>query len=372
MEKYYAILGLKPGASIQDIRRAYRTLAKKYHPDRNQGDPAAAEKFKEINEAYHALTDPNFKARPNVSGKTSSGGADHGWKDTGAGDGSKSQKGFGGQEFKNAYDAGFRDRYKTYGGFNVGDEKFGFGFDRKNYGGRVVEEKDIYVDVECSFGEMMSKGVNMSASIDRKVLCTACGGKPKVCRDCGGKYPYTGGCRTCGGTGAVKCKHCNGDGFIILNKKVAISIDVRRTPVKINKGDLSHYALLRFAGIGNQVIDFGGNVVSGDMYFRMKITDVPEGVSFHDGDIVQHVSMTMADFLRGEAFNKVSCATHDISGLSLNEHGRAELRVPGGGIAKDLDGNVGDYVFDIEVAAPDVSRLSASDREKLAEILEKL
>lgn len=370
MEKYYAILGLKPGVSKQEILKAYRTLAKKYHPDRNGGDPAAAEKFKEINEAYHALTDDNFKVRSNVSEKANTAWGNRGWRDTGAGDGSKKQDGFGGQDFKNMYDNMFKDRRRTYGGFNVGEEEFGF--DKTNYGGRKIEEKDIYVDVDCSFGEMMNSGIEMSASIDRKILCTACGGKPKVCTDCGGKYPYRSGCRTCGGMGVVKCKYCGGTGFTILNKKVAISIDVRRTPVKINSGDLSHYALLRFAGLGNQIIDFGGKVVTGDMYFRLKITGVPEGVTFYNGDIVQHVNMTMTDFLRGEVFNKVSYATHDISGIRLNEHGQAELRIPGGGMARDLDGNVGCYVFDIGVSMPDVSRLSESDREKLLELLDKL
>ena len=360
MEKYYAILGLKPGASASEIRKAYRTLAKRYHPDKNHGDPAAAEKFKEINEAYHALVSPNVKSKSTWST----------WADTGKNDGSKKQNGFGGQDFKDMYDNMFKHRYRTYGGPNVGDEQFGF--DKSNYGGRNVVDNNIYVDTECTLTEMLTKGIDMSASVDRKVMCTACGGKQKVCPECGGRYPNRSGCGTCGGAGIVKCKYCGGTGFIILNKKVAISLDVRKTPVKINRGDNSHYALLRFAGIGNQGLDFGGKVITGDMYFRMKITGVPEGVSFDGGDILQHVDMTLIDFLRGVVINKITHATHDISGMQLDEYGNVAARIRGGGIAKDLDGNVGDYVFNIRVRLPNFAKLSESDKVKMVELLEKL
>lgn len=380
MEKYYRLLGLKPGASESEIKKAYRKLAMKYHPDRNPGNKEAEEKFKEISEAYQILLDPSLlkNRRHDSTGSGSTGFSNagdwfrRGWKDDPEDAKKKQQSGFNGSDFKKMYDDLFGKRHRQYKqGFTMGDDQFGF--DKKNYGERTEEDNNIYIDFKCTLKELLSD-VLLEHEVERKILCTNCNyGKPRVCSACAGTYPDKNKCTKCGGTGVEHCSCCHGVGHIIVKKKVAITVNARKTPVKINMGDHTHYALLRFNGLGNQGLDFGGQVVTGDLYFRLHIDDVGKGVRFSGGDIIQDINITMAEAVAGtKEFTAVDGRQYNITMRRIDEYGISEFRIPGAGLLANLDGKMGDYVIRAHVTLPDFSKLSSEDRFALIEILAKL
>jgi len=217
---YYKILGVDKNASQDDIKKAYRTLVKKYHPDLHPGDAAAAERFKEINEANEVLSDE--KKRKNY--------------DT-FGDPNGNMGGFGGNG------AGF----SGFGGFEdiFGDIFGGFGGSRTRQQTKTKGE-DITIEISLSFLDA-AKGCRREISYNRYAPCTDCHGtgakdgtKYKTCERCGGtgqvQYTQNNGffrsvnvrpCDECKGTGKKiiePCKTCNGKGYIKENTKIVLDI----------------------------------------------------------------------------------------------------------------------------------------------------
>lgn len=196
---YYEILGVDRNASEQEIKRAYRKLAKKYHPDLNPGDKEAEQKFKEVNEAYEVLSDPEKKSRYDQFGHAGVNGQGFGGFDPGAG-------GFGG--FGDIFDDIF--------------DMFGGGFStRRRTGPR--KGADIKQRIDISFEEA-AFGVEKEIKINRTEKCSVCNGT--------GAKPGTNKstCPKCNGTGEVRyaqntpfgqfvnvrtCDRCNGTGEII-------------------------------------------------------------------------------------------------------------------------------------------------------------
>lgn len=202
---YYEVLGLSKGASDEDLKKAYRTLAKKYHPDLNPGDKEAEARFKEINEAYETLSDKEKRARYDQFG--------HAGVDPNFGGGAG--QGFGGFDGAGFDFGDFGDIFS-----NLGDI-FGFGGAARRNG--PVRGSDIHLHLTISFEES-AKGCRKTVESSRVQTCATCGGtgaksgtKPEEC-------PY------CHGTGTIKisqrtpigvvstsrpCDHCNGTGKII-------------------------------------------------------------------------------------------------------------------------------------------------------------
>ena len=225
---YYEVLGLSKGASADEIKKAYRKLAMKYHPDYNPGDTAAEEKFKEINEAHEVLSDPEKRQRYDQFGFA---GVDPNY---GAGQG-----GFGG---------GFG------GGVDLGDifgDIFGGGFGGFGGGGRSNPNaprkgQDIRVRITLDFQEAVH-GCSKKISITRQDGCTECGGNgcakgtsPETCPDCGGRgyvlrqqrTPFgvmqsQQPCVRCNGKGKIvkdPCKVCHGAGRVATKKTLEVNI----------------------------------------------------------------------------------------------------------------------------------------------------
>lgn len=221
---YYEVLGVQKGASDDELKRAYRVLAKKYHPDVNPGDKQAEEKFKEVNEAYEVLSDPDKRAKYDQFG--------HAAFDPAAG--GAGGAGFGGFE-------GFGDIGDIFGSFFGG----GFGGGQQSRRGPTRGD-DLGVRVTISFEEAVF-GVKKDISYNRIERCPDCGGtgaakgtQPETCPVCHGSgqrrvtqrmmgmaFQSTTTCDNCRGTGKVikePCQNCRGTGYIKVTKKLTVSI----------------------------------------------------------------------------------------------------------------------------------------------------
>lgn len=209
---YYEVLGISKGASEEDIKKAYKKMARKYHPDLNPGDKDAEEKFKEVNEAYEVLSDPNKKARYDQYG--------HAGVDPNFGAGA-------GAGFDGAFD--FGDLGDIFGSF------FGGGAARRTNPNAPQRGESIRVAVTISFEEA-AFGCEKTVSFDRYETCSTCHGNgcapgtsPETCPDCHGSgmvqqrrqtpmgvFATSAPCSRCGGKGKIihqPCKDCRGTGF---------------------------------------------------------------------------------------------------------------------------------------------------------------
>ncbi len=224
---YYEVLGVQRGASDDELKKAYRKLAKKYHPDLNPGDKEAEQKFKEVNEAYEVLSDKDKRARYDQFGFA---GVDPNF---GAGAGGGSYGGFG--------DFDFGDLGDIFGSFFGG----GFGGSRQARNGPQRGES-IRVGLTISFEEA-AFGCEKEVAVDRIDTCPTCKGSgceagttPEVCTQCGGSgqvqqrrqtpmgvFATTTTCPKCGGRGKIihsPCKDCNGTGRQRRRKTIKVSV----------------------------------------------------------------------------------------------------------------------------------------------------
>lgn len=222
---YYEVLGVDKGADDATIKKAYRQLAKKYHPDMNPGDKEAEKKFKEASEAYAVLSDPDKRRQYDQFGHSAFEGG-------GAGGG------FGGFDFSGA---GFSDIFgDIFGDFFGGGSRGG----ARNNG--PMKGANLRTSVRISF-EQAVFGVEKELDLNLKDTCKTCNGSgakpgtsPETCRKCGGRgqvvtqhsTPFgtirnSQVCPDCGGTGKTikeKCPDCHGSGYISSRKKIQVSI----------------------------------------------------------------------------------------------------------------------------------------------------
>lgn len=234
---YYEVLGLSKGADDSAIKKAYRGLAKKYHPDMNPGDKEAEQKFKEVNEAYSVLSDPDKKSKYDQFG--------HAAFDQSAGFG-------GGSGFSGFGDFGdIGDIFSSFFGGGFGGDS-GFGGGRRRNAPQRGE--DIGVRVTLTFEEA-AFGTKKDVSYNRIQKCSDCGGsgaskgtQAETCSACGGSgqkrvYQRMGGmqfqttvtCDSCRGTGKIiksPCSNCRGTGYVKITKKLSVNI-----PAGINDGE---------------------------------------------------------------------------------------------------------------------------------------
>lgn len=221
---YYEVLGIQKGASDDEIKKAYRVLAKKYHPDMHPGDKEAEEKFKEASEAYAVLSDPDKRRKYDQFG--------HQAFDGGAGGGA------GGFDF-NDFDMG-----DIFG--DIFGDLFGGGRSSRRTGNSPQKGANVRASVRITFLEACF-GVDKELELNLKDECSHCHGtgakpgtSPETCTKCGGKgqVVYTQqslfgmvrnvqACPDCQGTGKVvkeKCPDCHGSGYITSRKKIQVSI----------------------------------------------------------------------------------------------------------------------------------------------------
>ncbi len=261
---YYEILGVPRNATQEEIKRAYRKLARKYHPDLCK-KPECEEKFKEINEAYQVLSDPEKRKLYDTYGHA-------------AFEGSAPQQ--GGEQFGD-----FEELFRTFGEFLGGgffeklfeEAAYGGKRRRRSYGPRPQRGEDIYHKVVLSLEDAF-KGTVITVPVNRKVACPVCKGsgvgKEKVCPQCGGrgKTVYRPNpfmvveevCPACRGAGVVAepCPECGGEGFVKKQEEIKVKI-----PPGVDNG-----TKLKVEGKGNEG-RFGGP--PGDLYIVTEVKPHP-------------------------------------------------------------------------------------------------
>lgn len=278
---YYEVLGLQKGASDDEIKRAFRKLAVKYHPDRNQGNTEAEEKFKEINEAYQILSDPEKKAKYDQFGSAAFDGT-----------GGFSGGGFGG--FDGFDMGGFGDIFESFFG--------GSGGSSRRTG--PVRGNDIEYTITLTFEEAIF-GVEKEISITRSENCEHCSGSGaepgtsvKTCPTCGGSgqvrvqrqtplgsFVSTSTCDHCKGSGKITetpCKECKGKGNVRKNRVIKVNI-----PAGVDTGNV-----MPLRGQGEHGLRGG---TPGDLYVKINVTK--SKVFTRNGNDVYidtHISMAKA------------------------------------------------------------------------------
>lgn len=230
---YYEVLGIQKGATEDEIKKAYRKLAVKYHPDRNPGDKAAEEKFKEATEAYEVLSDD--QKRPiydqyGFAGLDGMGGA-----------------GAGGAQYSHAFHD-FSDLFGNMGGgagggfSDIFDNIFGGGRSSRRRANEPAQGQSLRYDLNISFKDAVY-GTKAEITFQHNEACSECkgtggakGSKRKSCPTCGGAgqvrrqagfFSVQQTCPACGGTGTAidkPCTKCRGSGYETVTKKVSLTI----------------------------------------------------------------------------------------------------------------------------------------------------
>ncbi len=341
---YYEILGVSRSASLEEIKKAYRKLALKYHPDRNPGDKEAEEKFKEASEAYQVLSDPERRAQYDRFG--------HAAFEQGAG-------GFGGFDFSATT---FEDLFgEIFGEF--------FGTGRARGRSRARRGEDLRYDLEISFEEA-AFGAEKTIQVPRLATCDTCRGRGTkdgaeratcpTCRGSGqiryqqGFFTIAKNCGQCGGQGTIirdPCRVCGGSG--VVHKTRTLNV---RIPAGVDTG-----TRLKLSGEGE--VGRGGGP-PGDLYVVLRVREHPlfrrDGVnvlcevpiSFTQAALGAEIEVPT---LEGKVKMKIPPGTQSGTVLRLRGKGVPELQGHGRG----------DQLVRILVEVP--RKLSQKQRELLEE-----
>lgn len=345
MEDLYKTLGVEKGSSKAEIKKAFRKLARKYHPDTNPDDKQAEARFKEINHAYEILSDDE-KRRAYDAGPQQFYGA-------GAGQGGAGGFRFDPSMFQEAFGGGFGGGAGGAGGFNIHD-LFGGGF-----GPRAAAPSrgaDLTYMLNLSFEDSL-RGATTRIAVDKNVTCPVCHGNgaepgtsPITCPECQGRgviaqnqgfFALSHPCPRCGGAGTIiehPCHHCHGAGQVRVTKKYTVKI-----PPGVKTG-----SKIRLKGKG-QPSPQGGP--PGDLYVKV---NVEASDLFHrrGDDLMITVPVTIAEAALGA---KVEVPTTDGS-ISLKvpkgtQNGRV-LRVKDRGSPHIKGGGRGDLLVKVKVEVP--------------------
>jgi len=358
-EDYYNILGVSRDASADELKKAYRKKAVKYHPDKNPGDTAAEAKFKEISEAYDVLKDEDKRAAYDRYGHAA-------FKQGGMGRaGGGGAGGFGGHD---PFDI-FREAFGGGGGGGIFEEFFGGG---GQSAGGAAHGADLRYDLEITLEEA-AKGTEKEIRYRRLVTCSRCNGSgaepgssKKTCPTCGGSGQVTSNrgfisfrqvCPTCGGTGEIienPCSACGGEGRVMESSTVKI-----RIPAGVATG-----SKLRSAGKG-EAGRMGGP--TGDLYIIIHVKE-HELFERHDNDLFCEVPIkfTLAALggtikvptLFGKGNLKIPSGTQTGTTFRLREQGIPALR----------GGRKGDLLIRVQVEVP--TKLKAEQKKILEEYAE--
>ncbi len=360
---YYEVLGVAKSANADEIKKAYRKAAIKFHPDKNPDDKSAEEKFKEAAEAYDVLSDDQKRARYDQFGHAGMGGA--------AGGGAGGYGGFSGGGF--SMDDIFSQFGDIFGGhFSGGGRSYSRGG-----GQRVNRGSDIRITVRLTLKEI-AEGVTKKMKISKMIACDKCGGSGakdsssySTCHTCNGAGYVTriensffgrmqtqGVCPTCNGSGKViteKCDKCNGNGVIKGDEVVEIKI-----PAGVGEG-----MALNVAGKGNAAVHGG---VNGDLQVVIEEEHNPELI--RDGnDLIHNLNITVTMALLGGTVEIPTIDGRAKIKIAAGTHAGKVLRLNGKGIP-DVNGyGRGDILVVVDITIP--SKLNSKERKLVEELAEQ-
>ncbi|MCK4836029.1 MAG: molecular chaperone DnaJ [Candidatus Aminicenantes bacterium] len=343
---FYEILGVPRNAPTEEIKKAYRTLALKYHPDRNQGDTDSEEKFKEASEAYSVLGNDEKRQIYDQYGHEGLQSGSRGFSD-----------------FSFFSDSIFSDFEDILGNF------FGFGspFSSKSSHQRG---HDIGVEISLTMEEAY-KGIEKTFDIEKEINCDVCKGSksesgqaPETCKQCGGSgkirrsqgfFSISTPCPVCKGSGRIithPCKKCQGSGRISEIKEMKITF-----PPGVKTGNK-----MRVAGEGEDGLN-GGR--PGDLYI---LIDIEEDYHFkrQDNDLIYELNISFSQAALGDALRiKTFYGTETIK-IPPETQNNEIIKVKGKGF-KNVNGwGKGDFLVIIKVETP--RKLTRKEKELFKEL----
>ncbi|AVX20006.1 MULTISPECIES: molecular chaperone DnaJ [Carboxydocella] len=353
---YYEVLGVGRNATEEEIKKAYRKLSKKYHPDLNPGDKSAEEKFKEINEAYEVLSDPQKRAAYDQFGHAGA-------------------QGFGGQ-------GGFGDFQGGFGGFGA-EEIFGDIFDMFFGGGSRKRQgpqrgSDLSAEIELTFEEA-AFGTTKTIEIPRTETCEIChgtGAKPgtgqRTCPTCNGtgqqqivqntpfgRFIQSRPCQTCAGQGKIieqPCQHCHGKGRVRKLRKITVNI-----PAGVDSG-----TRVRKAGEGEAGLRGGP---PGDLYLIVRVK--PHKIFRREhNDVVMKLNISFPQAALGDEVEVPTLEGKEKIKISPGTQNGTVIRLRGKGIVDVHGRGRGDQRIEIQVEVP--TKLTERQKQLLEELAETM
>lgn len=356
---YYSLLGVSKTASADEIKKAYRKMAMKYHPDKNPGDKEAEAKFKEINEAYEILKDEQKRAAYDRYGSSA-------FENGGMGGSTGGFNGFAGGGF-----GGF-DFSDIFGQFS---DIFGESETRTSSRSRSQRGSDLRYDVTLTLEEAFA-GKNIDVSFMSSVKCDHCNGTGSEdkdggninCPDCGGTgtirkkqgfFVVEQTCRRCSGTGKIiknPCKQCSGSGRV--NKQRTLNVKI---PAGVDSGNK-----IKLSGEGEAGLN-GGQ--SGDLFVFVKIKE--HSIFKRDkSDLYVDCSVLPTTAMSGGEIEVPTIENTKISvKIPAGTQHDAKIRVKGKGMPILNTEKRGDMILNVKINIP--TSLSTEEKE-LTEKLDKL
>ncbi|MBX3119184.1 MAG: molecular chaperone DnaJ [Fimbriimonadaceae bacterium] len=344
MRDPYEVLSVSRDASADEIKSAFRRLAREHHPDVNQGNPESEERFKEIGQAYAVLSDPEKKARYDQFGTA---------EEIPSGN------------FQNFGD--FADIFQMFFGNMAGGQS------QRNVG---RDGDDLRADIKLTLQEVIT-GVTKEVSYRRQAKCGTCGGKgteggvePDVCTNCNGAgmvgrmqqtifgtVQTSATCPTCRGAGTIikkPCNVCRGQGLVVEEAKATVDI-----PAGIESG-----TRIQIPGKGSDGTGYG---MSGGLYVFIEVEE-DERFERHGQDVAMRLNLTFSQAAMGDEISVEGIdSDYDVEVPAGTQPGEY-LRVQGAGLPPLHGGRRGDLVLVTNIAVPE--KLTEGQIEQIKKLAE--
>jgi molecular chaperone DnaJ len=339
---FYEVLGVDKKATDDEIKKAYRKLARDYHPDRNPDDASAEERFNAVQEAYDTLSDPEKRKQYDAGGMFA---------------------GFGGRGPGTGFTSDLGDIFSTI-------------FGRRGPSGREsIRGRDLETEVQLSFDQAMN-GAEIAVTVPKQSRCETCGGTgakpgttPIVCPRCGGRgidsesqgfFSISQPCPRCGGRGEIiesPCETCSGSGRTLQRKRYRVKV-----PPGVRDG-----SRIRVAGKGEDG-PLGGS--PGDLYVVTRVMPSPVFKQRADGNLEVNVPITIAEAVQGATIEVPTLnGTKRVRVPAGTQHGTMQ-RLRGEGPPRPGGRGRGDIYYRLEIEVPrDLSREQRQALESFADAM---